>query len=61
MAKQDHGEISVIKEGNVRKGGINSAPTVPRPSTTIPGFGLTSNSINGGSSTSSQGSSTSKK
>lgn len=32
-------DLSVIKEGNIKRGGYNPEPTLPRPSTKIQGLG----------------------
>lgn len=55
MAHTDSGKATVIQEGNVRKGGSNTAPTSSHPATTIQGFGPTSSSP-GGTSQPTQGS-----
>ena len=52
MGNNRRGTITVIKEGKVRKGGVNEKPSTPRPSTWVQGFGEPS-SIKGKASLSS--------
>ncbi len=49
MDDKKQGKILVIQEGNVRKGGINSKPSSPRPTSSIQGFGPLPHSSSSGS------------